>query len=231
MEIWTYCLSRQIWITAKHLAGVMNSEADFASRNFNTHTGWKLVPEIFQRISTRYYKPEVDLFASRLNNQLPVYVARYPDPGALATDAFLQDWSRWTVFIHPPIVLIPRILLQMKQDKATGLMIAPNWPGQPWFPDLLEMLVDYPARLPASPSTIFLPFAPDEIHPLWKTLHQDLVVRPISGVVSRQLEFQKKCAKLLWHPGEDLHKKDTRGHGNYGRVSVLNGKSVRFQPL
>jgi hypothetical protein len=103
MAIWTYCLSRQIWITAKHLPGVMNSEADFTSRNFNTHAEWKLDPEIFQRISTRYYKPEVDLFASRLNNQLPVYVARYPDPGALATDAFLQDWSRWTVFIHPPI--------------------------------------------------------------------------------------------------------------------------------
>ena len=37
MEIWTYCLSRQIWITAKHLSGLMNSEADYASRNFNNH--------------------------------------------------------------------------------------------------------------------------------------------------------------------------------------------------
>ena len=118
-ELWTYCSSRQIWVTAKHLPGLMNSEADHASRNFNTHTEWKLNPEIFQRITTRYYTPEVDLFASRLNHQLPLYVTRYPDPGAIATDAFLQDWSLWTVFIHPPIVLIPRILLQMKHDKAT----------------------------------------------------------------------------------------------------------------
>ena len=34
MEIWTYCLSRQIWITAKHLPGLMNSEADLCIPEF-----------------------------------------------------------------------------------------------------------------------------------------------------------------------------------------------------
>ena len=171
MEIWTYCLSRQIWITAKHIPGLMNSEADYASRNFNNHTEWMLDPIIFQQITTQYYTPEVDLFLTRLNHQVPQYVARYPDPGAPATDAFLQDWSRWTVFIHPPIVLIPRILMQMKQDQATGLLIAPHWHAQPWFPNLMEMLVDYPARLPALPATIFLPFGPEKVRPLWKRVN------------------------------------------------------------
>ena len=99
-----------------------------------------LDPIIFQQITIRYYTTEVDLFATRLNHQVPQYVARYPDPGALATDDFLQDWSGWTVFIHPPIVLIPRIFMQMKQDKATGLLISPHWHGKPWFPNLMEML-------------------------------------------------------------------------------------------
>ena len=116
-----------------------------------------LDPKIFQRIATCFYTPEADLFASRLNHQLPKYVTRFPDPGALATDAFLLVWNRWTIFIHPPIVLIPRILFQMKRDKATGLLIAPNWLGQHWFPDLMEMLVEYPARLLTLPSTISLP--------------------------------------------------------------------------
>ena len=44
----------------------------------------------------------MDLFATCLNHQVPQYVACYLDPGALATNAFLQDWSCWTVFIHPP---------------------------------------------------------------------------------------------------------------------------------
>jgi hypothetical protein len=207
----------------------MNTKADHASRHFNNHTEWMLDPSIFRRITGRYYKPEGDLFASRLNYQLLRYVAGYPDPGAIATDAFLLDWSRWTTFIHPPIVLIPHILRQLKQGKATSLLIAPHWPGQPWFPDLMEMLIDNPARLPVNPSTIYLPFAPKEVHPLWRTLH--LVVWPISGIAWSQLEFQKKCAKLSWHHGEGLHSNDMQDHGDPGRVGVFNGRSVHFRPL
>ena len=43
----------------------------------------------------------MDLFASRLNHQVPQYVSSYLDPGALAVDAFLQGWSKWT-FNPPP---------------------------------------------------------------------------------------------------------------------------------
>ena len=111
----------------------------------------------------------------------------------------------------PPIVLIPKILMQRNQDKATGLLIAPHWHSQPWFPNLMEMLVYYSARLPALPATILLPFTTEELHSLWKTLQ--LAVWPISGVVSRQLDFQRKCAKLSW---QGLHNKDMKDHGKYG---------------
>ena len=145
-------------------------EVDYTSRHFNNRTERTLSYKIFRQITARYYTPQVDLFASTINNQLLRYVSRYPDPGSLATDAFLLDCSQWTVSIHPPIVLIPRMLLQMRQNKATGLMIAPAWQGQHLCPDLLEMLVDYPALFPVSPSTIFLPFTQDEVHPMWRTL-------------------------------------------------------------
>ena len=89
----------------------MNMEADHASEHFNNYTEWILDPSIFQRIVARYFKPEVGLFPSGLNHQPPLYVARYPDAGALATDAFLVFLSRWTTFNYPPVMLIPRILL------------------------------------------------------------------------------------------------------------------------
>jgi hypothetical protein len=78
IEIWNFCISRQIWITARHVPGVMNTEADFASRNFNNRTEWTLNKRVFQMISRRFYTPEVDLFVSRINNQLPRYVAKIP---------------------------------------------------------------------------------------------------------------------------------------------------------
>ena len=37
-EIWNFCLGRNIWITAKHVPGVENVDADCASRQFHNHT-------------------------------------------------------------------------------------------------------------------------------------------------------------------------------------------------
>jgi hypothetical protein len=62
------------------------------------------------------------------------------------------------VFIHAPIVHLPRILQKLRQDQATELVIAPTWPGQPWFPALLELLVDFPAQLLIAEGAIFLAF-------------------------------------------------------------------------
>ena len=51
-------------------------------------------------------------------------------------------------------------------ESTTGLVIAPTWPGQPWFPVLLELLVGFPAQLPIAEGTIFLPFEQQAIHPV-----------------------------------------------------------------
>jgi hypothetical protein len=91
-----------------------------------------------------YYTPQVDLFASRLNHQLPLYVPRHPDPGAMEVDAMTLHWNRWTSFIYAPVIMLPRILKKIREDQATCLLIAPNWPGQTWYPLLLEMLVNIP---------------------------------------------------------------------------------------
>jgi hypothetical protein len=224
LRIWTYCLSRNIWITAKHLPGIQNEEADFASRNFNNRTEWTLDKDLFN-----YFTPQVDLFASRINHQLPLYVARYPDPGDMAVDSFSLKWNQWTVFIHPPIVLLPRILLKLREDSATGLVIAPTWRGQPWFPALLEMLMDYPAQIPMSETVLTLPFDQEAVHPMWRTLR--LAVWPLSGLVSRQQEFRQRCARSSWPPGEKSHKKYMKRPGSCGIAGVLNGISVHFQHL
>ena len=156
-------------------------------------------------------------------------VVRRPDPSAMAINGFTLDWSQWTSLIYPPIVLLNRILLKIRQDRATALVIAPAWAGQPWYPTLLEMLVDFPAKLPRSETTLFLPFDKMAVHPLWKTLA--LTVWPLSGEECKQQDFQRRCAMSSWLPGERVLQRDTQDLGRSGLAGVLKGRSVPFQHL
>ena len=118
LELWAVALTAEVSLTAQHIPGIQNVVPDTVSRQIKTRTAWTLHRKIFQFICQRFYMytPEVDLFASRLNHQVPKYVSRYPDPGALAVDAFLLDWSKWTYLIHPPVVLLPWVLRKIKED-------------------------------------------------------------------------------------------------------------------
>ena len=190
LEIWSLLLSKGSWVTARHLPGVLNVEADTASREFNTRTEWTLNNRVFREITHRYYVPEIDLFASRLNHQVPNYVSRHPDPGAVVVDAFRMDWSHWKSFIHPPVVLLSRVLQKVRNDRATALLVAPDWPGQSWYPEILLMLSGAPFQLPRERSLLSLPFEPGAVHLLWRSLNP--TVWPISGDPTEQQASQQK---------------------------------------
>ena len=189
-----------------------------ASRQFDGHLEWTLHEDIFRRSTHRFYRSSVDLFASRINNQLSQYVSRYPDPGALMTDAFLCNWSQWRSWIYPPVVLIPRILNKILTDQATVLILAPHWKEQSWFPSLLEMLVDYPRQLPQQPGVIMLPFEPETEHPLQHKLH--LTVWPVSGNASIQEDFHQRLRKYCCHRGAKRPKNENLSNLVYCTVSL-----------
>ena len=60
VEIWEYCLSNGIHISAAHIPGKHNVLADIASREFRDAAEWKLCPEIFSRLVTKFGKPDID---------------------------------------------------------------------------------------------------------------------------------------------------------------------------
>ena len=73
-EIWEFLLGQGIMITAEHLPGNLNCKADWESRHQKDSSEWKLYPLIFSKICQMLgKKPETDLLASRLSNQLPRY--------------------------------------------------------------------------------------------------------------------------------------------------------------
>ena len=50
-QIWMWCKENAVWISVSHIPGIMNTEADVLSRQFNDHTEWKLSPDIFHKVT------------------------------------------------------------------------------------------------------------------------------------------------------------------------------------
>lgn len=73
--------------------------------------------EIFENVVATFGMPDIDLFASRLNHQLPKYVSWEPDPGAAAVYAFSLHWGEMFIYVFPPFCLVNRCL----QKNQAGL--------------------------------------------------------------------------------------------------------------
>ena len=90
-QIWTWAINTNNWLSAAHCPGILNVEADIASRLFNDSTEWTLDKDSFTQLCNKFGTPEIDMFASRLNYKLESYCAWVPDPGASAIDCFTLD--------------------------------------------------------------------------------------------------------------------------------------------
>ena len=94
VDIWDWALSKHNWLTASHIPGILNIEADKESRKNETKMEWKLNVELFSSLShLLHFVPEIDIFASHINTQLSRFYAFRPDPEAEAIDAFSMSWT------------------------------------------------------------------------------------------------------------------------------------------
>ena len=159
-QIWLWCIPRNIWLSAAHIAGKCNIQADLESRHSVTETEWMLNNTLLSNaLSELDFTPEIDLFASRLNAQFPQYVAYRPDSGVRAVDAFTIDWCLLKFYAFPPfsIPVIASVLKKIKEDKATGVCILPHCPTQAWFLMVEKMAVRKSVVLLPSRSLLHLP--------------------------------------------------------------------------
>jgi hypothetical protein len=61
-KIWEFCIHNYIWLTAAHLPGATNVDADHASRNFTSvDTEWMLNPTcLAEALQTLKFQPSID---------------------------------------------------------------------------------------------------------------------------------------------------------------------------
>ena len=223
VQIWEWCIIRNIWLSAVHIPGRLNTGADEKSRVFSDNHEWMLNKHSFDKILLRHPGLDFDLFASRLNYQISRYCSWQADPNSTHVDAFTMNWNGLKFYAFPPFSLLPRCLQKISQDRAQGILIAPLWPTQTWFPVLLRHLCDQPWILLPRPNLLQHP-SRSSPHPLHKNLH--LMVCPVSGDPSAITTFQMRLPTFSWHPGGKALKNSMPHTLKNGWHFVVNGKLI-----
>ena len=126
--------------------------------------------------------PNLDLFATRFNHKLQLYVSPVLNNQAFAIDAFSMNWNNLYAYAFRPTMLISSVLNKIRQSQCR---IAPLWPQQAWFSEVLQLLVSAPVRLPLFPNLL--------TQAKGKFQHQNLPALNLHAweLSSNQLEIEK----------------------------------------
>ena len=159
-RILAYCNPRNILIRARHIQGCLNVIADSLSRwDKIIQTEWSLHPQIFTLICKVWHTPMVDMFATKMNHKLPLYVSPVPDANALNIDALNISWEGLDGYVYCPVALIPKVIQKMNTYRCKMIVVAPGWPMMHWFWDLVNLSTKPPLQLPHWPHLLKQPFS------------------------------------------------------------------------
>ena len=126
LKMWKWCRQRNIHILAVYIPGQLNFVADILSQLINLNSEWNLNPAIFRQICVIYTTPDLDLFATRANNQVQKFISWFPDPDDLATNAFSIPWSNQLCYAFPPYSQIMKCL---KKNSVRQSQSSPHCSG------------------------------------------------------------------------------------------------------
>ena len=221
-EIYEFCIEKSIRIQASHLCGRLNSRADALSRRPRDHC-YSIPLKIFSKLCEIFnFNPEIDLFASRINNKLPNYFSEGPDPFAIEFDAFINPWPQ-AVYAFPPIHLVQQFITSfLDQEIEFGILICPIWPSQPYFSSLLNILIDTPLIISAS--------VVENARCLPKNL-SSLMACFISSTYMLQEDFRQKQPHVSCEALKQKHCAPTSEAGSPLQLGVLGEKLIKARYL
>ena len=119
-HLWYFCIREIVWISAVHIPGKENTIADYMSRSLSDNTEWKFTPIFKNMVHTFNFVPELALFVSYLNVQVPCYVSWFQDPDAVTNDAFNSSWENKKFYAFPPFSLIGQHLQKFRRSNQLG---------------------------------------------------------------------------------------------------------------
>ena len=144
-DICLWSEKRGMTLVPLYLPGHLNVLADHLSRRGQIlKTEWSLNQTIADRIFRAWGRPFVDLFALGKNTKLAIYVSPIREETSWKVDSLVQSWDGLYAYAYPPTSLIRACLNKVRTENVEIVLIAPVWPNQEWFPDLLDLSIDFP---------------------------------------------------------------------------------------
>ena len=135
LDIFNACIKHSVNIDIVWIPRTENERADYLSRIVDSDD-WGISEFVFQIVETLWGPHEVDWFASDDNYKLIVFYSRFWNVYSAGVDAFTVDWRGINGLFVPPVSLIPRVLVYMRQCGAVGTLILPYWPSASYWPML-----------------------------------------------------------------------------------------------
>ena len=65
-DLWVWCSTHNIWLTAIHIPGKQNALADNESREKHSDIEWKLNTQLIEGVTAHWCTPSIDVFASKI---------------------------------------------------------------------------------------------------------------------------------------------------------------------
>ena len=217
-----------IIVMPRHVAGKLNVVADSLSRRGHTPTEWTLDASSVDSMWSVWGRPFVDMFATSRNAKLPTFVSPIPEETAWKVDALSFPWTGLFLYAFPPIILVKQVLQRVRLFDCRVILVAPWWPTQPWFPELLNLCIDYPRTIRVHPKllrhSVSLQFHPN---PDMFRLHAFL----LSGRHSSSEALRQEWRTSLPDVGERVPRDSTTITGACGPIGASGTKLIPTLPL
>jgi hypothetical protein len=164
-EIWRLCFLHNIYMLEPEWIPSEANPADAPSRD-QDKGDWQVSRSSFNRIvASLGVTPTVDRFASPENAKCPRFNTRYWVAKDVPVDCFAQDWRGEMNYVCCPFNILYKVIQLLIEQKATAIVVAPEWTAQPWFALLKSIQV--PGVAPCSLFTAdFSPGASGNIEPV-----------------------------------------------------------------
>lgn len=157
-QLHKFALTREIRVFAEWIPGKDNTAADRLSRIRDNYADKMLHPVLFRQIERTFGKPQIDLFASIQNRQVPRYVSLRAEEESWYVDTFARPLpAGLRMYAFPPFSLVGRLLAKIRREKAQMILVVPAWTKQPWWPDLQDLMVGTHLELKRKEGLFLLP--------------------------------------------------------------------------